>query len=276
MFRDLRINIFIYYFFTTSAFLGVLYYFIEVIELQNIFLLLLVLLSLISFAGILISKLSVEPLIQHVNNLQNLSKETLHELNLPISTIKTNIHMLKKNIKDEKDIKRTTRIESACDMLQQRYDELDYLIKLQSSDIINETFSLDELVRQRVEFLKPIYPHMNFNIDLENTQIENDKVGLSKVIDNLIDNAVKYSSNSTDIDITLQDDELSIRDYGCGMDEVELLQIFDNYYQSDKSMQGFGIGLSMVKRFCDSNNILLNFKSKPDAGTTVILKFKEE
>ncbi len=41
-------------------------------------------------------------------------------------------------------------------------------------------------------------------------------------------------------------------------------------------MQGFGIGLSMVKRFCDSNNILLNFKSKPDAGTTVILKFKEE
>ncbi len=200
-----------------------MYYFVEVIELQNIFLLLLVLLSLISFAGILISKLSVEPLIQHVNNLQNLSKETLHELNLPISTIKTNIHMLKKNIKDEKDIKRTTRIESACDMLQQRYDELDYLIKLQSSDIINETFSLDELVRQRVEFLKPIYPHINFNIDLENTQIENDKVGLSKVIDNLIDNAVKYSSNSTDIDITLQDDELSIRDYGCGMDEVELL-----------------------------------------------------
>ena len=49
------------------------------------------------------SKLGVDPLVRHVNNLQTLSKETLHELNLPISTIKTNIHMLKKNITNEKD-----------------------------------------------------------------------------------------------------------------------------------------------------------------------------
>jgi signal transduction histidine kinase len=227
-------------------------------------------------SGVFMSKLSVDPLAQHVNNLQNLSKETLHELNLPISTIKTNIHMLKKNIDNEKDLKRASRIERACDMLEQRYNELDYMIKLQSSNIKNENIKLDELLKQRVEFLKPIYPHVSFNLNLISTQINNDKAGLSKVIDNLIDNAVKYSPNSTKIDIALKNNELSIQDYGCGMDEVELLQIFDNYYQSNDGIQGFGIGLSMVKRFCDANNILLNFKSKPDAGTTVILKFKEE
>lgn len=275
MFRNLRINIFIYYVLTVSSLLGVLYYFTQIQKIENIFLLTLILACLIAFAGVIISKLSVDPLQQHVNNLQNLSKETLHELNLPISTIMTNMHMLRKNLHDEKDLKRASRIENACDMLRQRYNELDYMIKLQSSKIKYESIELDELLKQRVAFLKPIYPHVEFNLNLESVQINNDKVGLSKVIDNLIDNAVKYSQSIHKIIITLQNNTLSIQDYGCGMDEVELLKIFDNYYQSNENMQGFGIGLSMVKRFCDANEILLNFKSKPEEGTTVILQFKE-
>lgn len=255
--------------------MSILYYSITVIKTQNTILLFLILLALIIFAGVMISKLSVDPLLEHMTNLQNLSTETLHELNLPISTIKTNVHMLKKNMKEDKDLKRVQRVESACDMLQQRYNELDYMIKLQSSNIKYESINLNELIEHRVEFLKHIYPHVNFNLDLTFTQIENDKVGLSKVIDNIIDNAVKYSHNIYTINVELHNFTIYIQDYGCGMDEVELLKIFDNYYQSNENMQGFGIGLSMVKRFCDANKILLNFKSKPNEGTTVILKFKE-
>ncbi|WP_294885632.1 MULTISPECIES: HAMP domain-containing sensor histidine kinase [unclassified Sulfurimonas] len=255
--------------------MSILYYYIAVVKTENFFSLLLILLILIIFAGVIISKLSVDPLFEHMTNLQNLSTETLHELNLPISTIQTNIHMLKRNISSEKDSKRIKRIESACDMLQQRYNELDYMIKVQSSNIKYEIINLNELVENRVEFLKQVYPHVEFNLNLTFTQIKNDKVGLSKVIDNIIDNAVKYSRNIYTINVELHDFTLHIQDYGCGMDEVELLKIFDNYYQSNESMHGFGIGLSMVKRFCDANKILLNFKSKPDIGTTVILKFKE-
>ncbi|QOY55278.1 HAMP domain-containing histidine kinase [Candidatus Sulfurimonas marisnigri] len=276
MFRNLKIHIFIYYFVTTATFLGILYYFLNILHVENNLLIVIVLLTLLTFSGFIIAKLSVEPLFQHVTNLQNLSKETLHELNLPISTIKTNLHMLKKSLSDEKDLKRAIRIESACDMLQQRYNELDYMIKLQSSNVAKENFSLDELLRQRVEFLKSIYPHVEFKLNLQPTQIHSDKVGLSKVIDNLIDNGVKYSQNIHKIDVELQDYSLHVKDYGCGMDEVELVQIFDNYYQSNENMQGFGIGLSMVKRFCDSNEVLLNLKSEPDNGTTIILKFKED
>ncbi len=260
---------------TTLTFLSIFYYFLEVAQTPNITLLILSLVALVSFTGVIISKLSVDPLAEHVNNLQNLSKETLHELNLPISTIMTNIHMLKKSLEDEKDFKRASRIESACKMLQERYNELDYMIKLQGSNIVNEDILLNELVQQRVEFLKQIYPHVEFKLKLVSTKISNDRVGLSKVIDNIIDNAVKYSQNIHKIDIRLQDNTLEIQDYGRGMDEVELVQIFDNYYQSNDNVKGFGIGLSMVKRFCDTNGVLLNFISKPDMGTTVILKFKE-
>ena len=274
MFRNLRINIFIYYFTTVTTFLGILYYLLEVIKIQNILLLIIITLCFVTLSAVFISKLAVDPLIEYVSNLQNLSKETLHELNLPISTIKTNSQMIKKNLKDEKTIKRLSRIDSACSMLQQRYNELDYMIKTQTLQEIKENFDLSDLVKDRVKFLTPIYPHIDFIVELESTQITNDRIGLAKVIDNIIDNGVKYSQDSNRIDIKLLNRELTITDYGCGMDEMELVHIFDNYYQSDKNMNGFGIGLAMVKRFCDKQKISLYLKSVPDNGTTIILNFK--
>ncbi|OIP58339.1 MAG: histidine kinase [Helicobacteraceae bacterium CG2_30_36_10] len=273
MFRNLRLSIFIYYFLTVATFLGILHYFLAVVQTQNILLLAIVMLCFVTLSGVFISKLAIDPLQEHVTNLQNLSKETLHELNLPITTIMTNAHMIKKNMQDEKTLKRIARIESACTMLQQRYNELDYMIKTQSVQEMKENFELDTLINERVQFLHAIYPHITFKLDLAKTQIFNDKIGLAKVIDNIIHNGVKYSPNSNIIKIKLNDFTLHIQDYGCGMDEVELLQIFDNYYQSNEKMQGFGIGLAMVKRFCDSQGIKLSFKSKPDYGTTVLLKF---
>ena len=246
-----------------------------VVNIQNILFLTIVMLCFVILSAVFISKLAVDPLQEHIHNLQNLSKETLHELNLPISTIKTNTQMMKKKLDDEKTLKRINRIESACEMLQQRYNELDYMIKTQTKQDIKEDINLRKLVQERVEFLSSVYPHIKFNLELQTTSIHSDKIGLSKIIDNIIDNGVKYSPDSNSIDIKLENHTLIIQDFGRGMDEVELLVIFDNYYQSNKNMQGFGIGLGMVKRFCDTNNIQLSFKSKPNFGTTVILKFKE-
>lgn len=276
MFHNLRISIFIYYLLTVSTFLLILYYFLNIVHINNLFVLAIIMLCFILLSAIFISKLAIDPLQEHVQNLQDLSKETLHELNLPISTIMTNAHMLKKILDDKKSLKRIARVESACQMLQQRYNELDYLIKTQSRQNVNENIQLDRLVKERVDFLAHIYPNMVFNLELEDSFICNDKIGLSKVIDNIIHNGVKYSNNSNSMDIKLVNYTLYIQDYGCGMDEVELLKIFDNYYQSNKSMQGFGIGLSMVKKFCDTNFIGLSFKSKANNGTTVLLKFKED
>lgn len=255
------------------AFLSISYYFLDILQVTNLYIYIVVLLCIVILSGIFISKLAIDPLAEYVKNLQNLSKETLHELNLPISTITTNTQMIKKNLDDKKALKRIERIESACEMLKQRYNELDYLIKMQSKQNVQELIDLDLLIKERIAFLQRIYPNKNFNLELEKFSLEIDKVGLAKVIDNLIDNGVKYSQNAQDIDIKLQNKTLTIQDYGIGMDEVELLHIYDNFYQSNKHMQGFGIGLSMVKRFCDENKIELSVKSKPKEGTEVSLKF---
>lgn len=275
MFRNLRINIFVYYFLTVSLFLGSGYYITDVLKIENLFLVVVIGLFFVILSGIFISKLAVDPLLDYVNNLQNLSKETLHELNLPISTITTNSQLLKKNINDDKSKKRLERIQGACDMLKQRYNELDYHIKMQTKQAVKEKFFVDELVQERIDFLQRIYPQMKFMTNLQKVEIESDKTGLAKVIDNIIDNGVKYSDKSDSIEINLNENSLSIKDHGIGMDEMELLHIFDRYYQTNKDMQGFGIGLSMVKRFCDTNNIDLAFESVPKTGTTVKLTFKK-
>ena len=275
MFNNLRLHIFIYYLSTVTTFLVILYYFIEILEVESIYILSIVLFCFIVLSAIFISKLAIDPLQEHIVNLQSLSKETLHELNLPISTIKSNSSMLKKSNDDEKSLKRLLRIERACEMLSDRYNELDYMIKSQTQVELKEYIDLDILLKQRIDFLKEIYPTFDFKLNLSPTKIYSDKIGLSKVIDNLIDNAVKYSLDLKRIDISLEDTTLEIKDYGCGIAEVELVKIFDSYYQSNSSTKGFGIGLSMVKRFCDTNSIDLHFLSSVDSGTSVILKFKD-
>lgn len=230
---------------------------------------------LVVLAGVLISKLSIDPLQEHVQNLQNLSKETLHELNLPVTTIMTNTHMLKNKTQDEKMLKRLSRIENACGILQERYNELDYMIKTQTQREIKEAFALDKLIEERVAFLSPLYPSFEFEVSVQKTQIISDKIGLAKVIDNIIENGVKFSQTTKKIKILLKDNILRIQDYGCGIEDSELLRIFDHYYQSNQNMQGFGIGLGMIKRFCDKQNIELSIDSKVDVGTTLELKFKD-
>lgn len=275
LFRNQRIYIFVFYFLTVSTFLVTFNYLVYESKVENSLIIMLIFICLIILSAVFISKLAVDPLQAHVTNLQNLSNETLHELKLPISTIKINLQMLEKNLTDVKSLKRIDRIKQASKMLESRYNELDYMIKTQTSLKVEELFFLDELVKQRVEFLQSIYPHISFDLNLQVKQILNDKMGLSKVIDNIIDNGVKYSKSVKIIEIKLENNTLSIKDFGCGMDEVEVVQIFDNYYQTNDSIRGFGIGLGMVKRFCDSNAIILNILSEKNIGTTIILNFKE-
>jgi signal transduction histidine kinase len=274
LFYNLRRYIFLYYFITVTTFGLGFEYLISSERFDEPILLYFIFFVLVIISGVVISKFSIEPLEEYVTNLEELSRDTLHELNLPIATIRTNVEMVEKNSSDEKTKKRLERIKTACEMLTNRYNELDYLIKKQTKKEIKEVFDLGELVTQRVSFLKGVYFGVEFTLYLDSFVINLDKIGLCKVIDNLIDNGVKYSKQSKHMELALQNGVLSIKDHGIGIDEVVLLRVFDRYYQSDESMPGFGIGLAMVKRFCDTNGIKLSIESKKEQGTTIFLDFK--
>ena len=224
--------------------------------------------------GKLFAKIAIKPLHEHFDHLDRFSKETLHELNLPVSTIATNVALLRKTHTDEKSQKRLERIEQAALMLKNRYDELDYFIQKQMEKEAIETFDVAALVQERVEFLTPLYSNVKWEILTGELLVHADRIGLSKVIDNLIDNGVKYSIQTPQIALKIENRVLSICDQGCGMDEAALVKIFDHYYQSDKNMAGYGIGLGLVKRYCDKHEIKLRVESKLGVGTCIKLAFR--
>jgi len=206
--------------------------------------------------------------------LEHLIKESLHEINLPIATIDANIKMLKKSLKDEKDLKKIGRIEEALKRLKREYKLLSYNLKKEIFEIEKEEFDLKELIEDRVAFFQSLKRN-KFLLELNSLILKTDKLGLEQVVDNLIENAMKYSKKEMPIEIKIEDSKLFIKDSGIGIDESELSLIFQRYYQSDNSFVGEGIGLSIVKRFCDREGVNLKIDSKKGIGTIVQLDFKK-
>lgn len=275
MFRSFTIALASLYVTTTGVLIAGIYYVHEVLGVEQWGVIAFISLLLTLLIGGILANIAIRPLREHFELLERFSKETLHELNLPINTITANVGMLRKTHDDEKSLKRLERIETATQMLKERYNELDYLIKKQTERERSETFELSELIEERIGFLRPLYPTVIWNIKLIPQKVSCDRIGLGKVIDNLVENGVKYSTGIPSITISLYNHALSICDQGIGMDEITLMHIYDRYYQNDSTVAGYGIGLSLVKRYCDRNRIRLHVASRLGEGTCVKLEFKK-
>jgi len=202
-------------------------------------------------------------------NLLHITKEILHELNIPISTIQANSKLLKRTLEgEEKSMIRLSRIDASTVRLERLYRELNYSIKKEIYLIEKESFDLKVLLLERVAALK-LLKRNEFVLALESSTIYVDKIGFEKALDNILVNAMKYSSKDTSIQVSLEDKILTIEDNGVGMDETELVKIYERYYQLDNKVHGEGIGLALVKAYCDDEKIDIHIASTKGIGTKV-------
>jgi signal transduction histidine kinase len=212
---------------------------------------------------ILSQKFNTEEKILHI------TKEIIHELKIPIATIKANIALLERNQKDNpKSIKRLERIKNSIIRLERLYQELVYSIKKGIHIIEKSRVDIKDIIYDRVNEFK-LLNRNPFRLNLESCIIEIDKIGFEKMLDNIIDNAMKYSEKSSPITIVLKDGILSIEDRGVGICQTELIKIYDRYYQSNIKSSGSGIGLAIVKEYCDENGIKIWIDSQKGVGTKV-------
>jgi signal transduction histidine kinase len=227
------------------------------------------------FVCYFLAKHFLTPLAKTKFLLELLLKDTLHELNIPLSVIQANLQMLKRGELDVKRLKRFSRIELACDDLKRLYKDMDYYIKREVRQDIDEIFDLKELIEQEIEKFKEQKTKIILVFDNDkNDKFYADKHGFQKVFTNILSNALKYNKENNDIVIKYKDKRLSIADSGIGMSEQEVFRIFDRYYRLDSEKEGYGIGLSIVKAYCDEKKIFINIISKPQIGTKVTLDLK--
>jgi signal transduction histidine kinase len=132
----------------------------------------------------------------------------------------------------------------------------------------SESFSLKELVEERIHYFGILYPDVNYTVSLDKTTVlDTNKDAFTRILDNLLSNAGKYNVANGTVHITLNGNELTISDTGKGIKSPA--RVFDRYYKEQD--RGIGIGLHIVKKLCDELRIPIRIKSKTEKGTTMIL-----
>ena len=270
------ISSFILVFFTILLVLFLNYFLIfeiKIIENSLFFMVLLTLFGSLFF--LLISTKILKPIFQSEENIKNSIKNRLHELNIPTSTIKINLHLLKKDLTDTKSLIRLERIEKANESLSSLYNNMEYEFKKEFENIDLEDFSLFDALNNSLDKFEDIKKDTIIEVFVpKNVVLNSDYNGFIIVLDNLISNAIKYNSKENPyIKISFENKVLSIFNKGVGIDTKNIMLVFDRYFQENSQNMGYGIGLAVVKEFCDKNGIGINIESFED-GNRINLNMK--
>lgn len=202
-----------------------------------------------------------------------------HEFKTPITSIKGFAELLLEEDLDEKTRKKYLKI------IAEESEKLTYLAnssilltKLNSQGIIpnKKHFSLDEQIRRLVIVLEPEYSKKNINLtcNLEEVNYFGSEEIMEHLWMNLINNAIKYTPDGGTISINLRNYSetimFSVIDSGIGMTKEELKQIFNKFYQVDKSKttKGLGLGLTIVSRIVQLVEGRIKVESEPNKGSS--------
>ena len=259
--RDFLISISIIFTFSLIIILYLNYFFISLFGLnQENFVYIIMPLVIVGLGIFLSFSMSVlKPLFKSDEKLEQSIKETIHELNIPVSTIKMNTQLLQKTITDEKSIKRLERINQASNNLLKLYENMEYNLKKEIDKIDKQEFYLDEIIFKSCDKFDDIKKDTKIVVNIPNVLVLSDINGFEKTMDNLISNAIKYNVKDNPIvEISYKNSVLSIFNTGEQIDTKNLFIVFDKYFQEDSTKDGFGLGLAMVKEFCDKNKIAIN------------------
>ncbi len=208
-----------------------------------------------------------------------------HELKTPIATIKLSAEVLSnpKIICDSARIKRyVSIIQTENNRLEKQVDKVLQVAKLGEGKIKLEIQEVDlhKLIRNAVEVFKVSVEanegYVYCDLEAENHILHIDKVHVTNIIYNLVDNAVKYSDEAPFISITTYNVKkgikIEIKDKGIGIKREHLPHLFERFFRVPKgsvhNVKGFGIGLFYVKYVVQKHDGTISVESKYGEGTT--------
>jgi two-component system phosphate regulon sensor histidine kinase PhoR len=208
-----------------------------------------------------------------------------HEFKTPISTIALAAEALKEPElnKDRVAIEKySTMIKEENDRLKNMVDSLlntaliengEYSLKKSEIDIHS---LLNNLVNRNKLRLETAKGEIILELLAEDHQVFADQHHITNILNNIIDNAIKYSSHKPLIKISSinkgEGISISISDNGIGIDKHQQKKIFDTFYRvptgNIQDVRGYGIGLSYVKKLVEAHSGTISVESKLNKGTT--------
>jgi len=212
----------------------------------------------------------------HVEREYRFSRYASHELRTPVTIIKGAVGLLKKNISGENDpaYRPLKRIERAVTNMENIIKTLLWLSREDEALDQAQVFEVLSIVKETVEQNRYLIADKPVEIELfpENDPHISIPVPIFQImLTNLIRNAIQYTEAGK-VSITIKSDRVSVSDTGAGMEPDELNFVNQIHLRGDR-YQGFGLGLSIVKRLCGRLGWRLKIESDRGRGTKVQLIF---
>jgi signal transduction histidine kinase len=214
-----------------------------------------------------------------------------HEIRSPVNIISNYVSLMKEELSDkvsdivnisfdaiDKANNRITRsIELVLNMSELQLGT--YNPEMDKLNLKNDILS--DLIVQYSHSAKQKNIEISFESNLDNPIILGDRYSVTQIFANLTDNAIKYS-NTGKISILLKNGidnkiRVIVKDTGLGISEEYLPNIFEAFSQEEggytRKYDGNGLGLALVKKYCDLNNASIFVKSTKGLGTTFTVEF---
>jgi two-component system phosphate regulon sensor histidine kinase PhoR len=232
--------------------------------------------------------------LQDITDVQRIDKmradfvaNASHELKTPITAIRGFTETLIEDETIEHGMRQRfiRKIHGQSIRLSDLVSDLLALSRLESNDTaFNTQVDLQQIVQRVCANLQAVAQSHKIVLELEvidgPMMLLGDDNALGQMATNLIDNAIKYTTEMGTVTVTIKAEEgmavLTVKDNGLGIDETDQERIFERFYRVDKarsqSLGGTGLGLAIVKHIVQNHKGRLQLKSKLNHGSTFTVK----
>ncbi|MDO8367974.1 MAG: HAMP domain-containing sensor histidine kinase [Saprospiraceae bacterium] len=215
-----------------------------------------------------------------------------HEFKTPISTINISTDVFLKNDKIKEDprlyryagiikeqvLRLNTQVEKVLQLAKIERDNIE--LNVEEIDLAELIHSISPSIELKINDKNGI---LHLDLDATNARVRADKLHLTNILHNLVDNGVKYSREKPEIHIGLQNEVntlvLSVQDNGIGIPKEHQKRVFDKFHRvptgNVHNVKGFGLGLFYVKTMCKEHRWKLSLSSELGKGTRIEIRMPQ-
>ena len=236
-------------------------------------------------ASYFLARRTLEPIEVALEAQGRFAADASHELRTPLTAMKAEIEVALRG----KELPKA----EARELLQSNLEEIDKLeslsaglLKLAQQDqqtIAGTPVDIKDVMQTVRARLSSVIKARNVTINDQTTAIHvmGDRESLVELVTILVDNAIKYSPTGSTVTLTSQQHghsvQVAVRDHGQGIRANDIPHIFDRFYRADTSrsrqnVEGYGLGLSIAQKIADLHGGAIEVSSKPDEGSTFMVK----
>ncbi len=237
------------------------------------------------------TKINLERALKKQRELNELKSKfvsmTSHEFRTPLTTIRSNIELLSYHIanypENPKINKNIERIGNELNRITNLMDDILTIGRIESGKI-KTTFKLTDISYTSKKMIEASFKSSTKGLNVElkiigdQRNISTDESIFSHIISNLLGNAIKYTLTNKSPILTIdytnpQEVVCNIEDFGIGIPEQDLPNLFDSFFRASnvQNITGTGLGLAIVKQFTQLINASISVESEKDKGSTFSL-----